>query len=160
MQPWHEESLMETKSFHATKFFHAQPKGSSSIVKRDPKHIERALRALDYHIVEHKLQQSGYLNPQIKSMKKECMRFLALCMTQPRPCSPSFLVDEFWHQCILHTALYAQITSIAGRFIHHHPSDGSAESAAQNRQSFWNTIDAYEAIWGTPNLSIWGIKRR
>ncbi|HVK24272.1 MAG TPA: hypothetical protein VM677_23200 [Actinokineospora sp.] len=55
----------------------------------------------------------------------QTLAFLGACAVNTgEPLSPSPLVDEGWHAFVLHTREYAEFCRmIAGRFLHHRPSD-------------------------------------
>lgn len=121
------------------------------------------LNKIDFSIVERKLSLVGHNNKLIKRMKKECLRYLSIISNAPKGIffAPSFLVDEFWHNSILHTKQYADEVSIAcGRFLHHHPSDGSKKSRKRDENAFWNTIQAYQETYGEPDLEVWGLDKK
>lgn len=47
---------------------------------------------------------------------------------------PSRIVDDFWHEFILHTAVYQEFCQKAlGRFIHHTPAESTVESKSVRR---------------------------
>ena len=129
--------------------------------KTKVKKVYNALNELDYSIVEYKISQNKNIQKKIiPRMKKEGLRFIALCAVSKKKLAPSYLVDEFWHNSILQTQLYTKIGKICGKFIHHNANDGSKEARTKDLSAFWNTIDEYESVFGTPDLEIWGIERR
>lgn len=126
-----------------------------------PKTVYEKLNSLDWRIVHHKLSQAGYSQKSIMEMQTECLRFLALCATSKKPHAPSYKVDMFWHNAILCTKQYQKdVAKICGGFIHHNPNDGSKKAKSKDENAFWNTIDEYEKVFGSPNLKIWGIKKK
>jgi hypothetical protein len=61
----------------------------------------------------------------------EAEKFLRYCATATEPASPSPAVDLAWHEMILYTKEYADYCSrLAGRFIHHSPSDETGKTYA------------------------------
>jgi hypothetical protein len=64
---------------------------------------------------------------------EQALIFLVACARYPDGhLSPSETVDAGWHAFILHTADYAEFCDrIAGRFIHHRPSDPGTAAAGQ-----------------------------
>lgn len=59
-----------------------------------------------------------------RAVFEEMKRFLYISMITGEPCSPSRIVDEMWHEFILHTADYrAFCDKYNGGFIDHSPSD-------------------------------------
>jgi hypothetical protein len=73
---------------------------------------------------------------------EQALIFLVACARHPDGrLSPSETVDAGWHAFILHTADYAEFCDrIAGRFIHHRPSDPG--EAASEQQAIGVTIAA------------------
>lgn len=122
--------------------------------------IYKELNKLDFHIVDRKVKEIGYTNKQIKVMKKECLRFIALCATKKGPFAPSVILDDYWHNFILDTHLYFKAAKICGRYIHHQPNDGSMTAKAEDKGYFWNGIQAYYDTFGPPNMWVWGLEMR
>jgi hypothetical protein len=62
---------------------------------------------------------------------------LAARLPRTKLSMPSIVVDEMWHEFVLHTADYAAFCDAAlGRFLHHQPESAmSGEAAAANRSS-------------------------
>lgn len=65
--------------------------------------------------------------PYAERVMDQALGFLRLCATSSEESyAPSTAVDIGWHTFILHTREYAAFCDrIAGRFIHHEPTDGS-----------------------------------
>lgn len=123
--------------------------------------ILKELKKLDYTIVDKKVADCDLKEYPVKKVKEETLRYIALCASTKKTLSPSPIVDEYWHQCILHTKLYFQMTKIFGKYLHHDPSDGSKKQNEKNRIAFWNTIQEYENNFGEPNvLGIWGLQKK
>ncbi|QLI81451.1 hypothetical protein HZU75_07890 [Chitinibacter fontanus] len=58
---------------------------------------------------------------------------------------PSRIVDDFWHEFILHTAVYQEFCQKAlGRFIHHTPAESTVQSKSVRRS--WNLACRDEGI--------------
>jgi len=73
-------------------------------------------------------QEHGHQREKACCIVDETARFLTLCATYPDTAfAPSVLVDQGWHAFILYTRDYAEFCDrIAGRFLHHQPTDGAA----------------------------------
>ncbi len=85
----------------------------------------------------------------------ELLRFLHLCAFDPRPLTPSELVDRCWHELILFTKLYQETCRVAfGRFVHHNPSADPFGGSALRR-----TLSLYRHYYGEPSSDLWGITR-
>lgn len=69
--------------------------------------------------------------------------FLKACADNPNlALAPSMAVDLGWHAFVLHTAAYAAFCQrIAGRFIHHEPTDDAGDGSDQARQVLKVTVD-------------------
>lgn len=64
--------------------------------------------------------------PLAERILDQALGYLATAATATQPIGPSELVDIGWHTFILHTRDYALFCQrIAGRFIHHEPTDPS-----------------------------------
>jgi hypothetical protein len=62
----------------------------------------------------------------------QALAFLGTCATSAEPLTPSDAVDVGWHTFVLYTREYAQFCDrIAGRFIHHVPTDDTSESTVE-----------------------------
>ncbi len=122
--------------------------------------VYRELNELDLSLVDFKMKKIDLKGNSIKKVKREALKFLALCAVNKEPLTPGILPDEYWHQMILDTPRYAQTVKIFGRFIHHIQNDGSKKSRKNDLRCFWRTIQLYEDTFGEPNLKIWGIEKQ
>jgi hypothetical protein len=118
------------------------------------------LSKLDYEEVDQVFVREKMNVEDVAVMRKETLRYLSLCAVSDKPLGPSTLVDQYWHQLILHTHLYAETARVCGKFIHHKPNDRSPEKQAEDAKAFWNTIQAYDDTFGEPDHKVWGIERR
>ena len=77
---------------------------------------------------------------------EQALAFLVACAHYPDGhLSPSQTVDAGWHAFILHTRDYAEFCQrVAGRFIHHRPSDPG--ESAREQQAIGVTITAMRDI--------------
>jgi len=89
-------------------------------------------------------------------MAKACeqlyKRFLWLLVKYPvTPLVPTKDIDEFWHNHILHTKRYAgDCQAMAGRYIHHHPSDLEQDDLNELVKQFEVTKALYLQEYGEP----------
>lgn len=85
--------------------------------------------------------------------RRRYRRFLYLIAAIPDlSVVPTSEVDEFWHQHILNTKLYARdCQALIGNFVHHLPSSGaSADHSMGLPDKFFDTWLNYETIFGEP----------
>ncbi|GIG61165.1 hypothetical protein Lfu02_55370 [Longispora fulva] len=63
--------------------------------------------------------------PRAERIVDQALGFVATCAANPGAAlSPSVEVDMGWHAFLVHTRAYADFcTEVAGRFIHHEPTD-------------------------------------
>ena len=89
----------------------------------------------------------------------QALAFLATTAThQGHPLSPSEIVDPGWHEFILHTVDYAEFCErIAGRFLHHVPTDLEDESASGegSHDTLSYTVDAIDAAGFYVDTELW-----
>ncbi len=79
--------------------------------------------------------EEGIAPPRAEQIMDQALAFLGACATTAQPLSPSDEVDTGWHAFILHTRDYAKFcTAVAGRFIHHVPTDAD-DPAAHGREA-------------------------
>ncbi len=127
----------------------------------EAQHVFEKLNKLDYSIIDKKVAECDLKGYSVEKVKKETLRFLALCASTKKTLSPPPVIDEYWHQCIMHTKLYFQMAKIFGKYLHHIPSDGSKKQNELNREAFWNTIQTYEDNFGEPDvIGIWGLRKK
>jgi hypothetical protein len=86
---------------------------------------------------------------------EQAVAFLITCARHPdRHLSPSETVDAGWHAFIIHTADYAEFCHrIAGRFIHHRPSD--PDEGASEQKSIGATIAAMRDAGLYVDIDLW-----
>ncbi|MER5348968.1 hypothetical protein ABT093_01330 [Kitasatospora sp. NPDC002551] len=87
----------------------------------------------------------------------QALAFLGACAANPDAgLSPSGLVDVGWHTFILHTRDYAKFCrSVAGRFLHHVPTDGRDDST--KGVSIAATVAIIEASWFAVDTELWSM---
>jgi len=90
----------------------------------------------------------------------EYRRFVYLCVTGSKMCSPSELVDRVWHQHMVDTQSYWQefCPKVLGRPLHHEPARDGAGIADRERfvQAYERTLARYREVFGEePDAQIW-----
>lgn len=91
---------------------------------------------------------------------QETKRFLFIAIVSQVPCSPSRIVDEMWHEFIVHTAKYRFFCEdFNGEFIDHTPSDvpevdGYVQTKALATSFFGDELD--DTAWPDPSAQIAG----
>ena len=82
----------------------------------------------------------------------EVIKFLDLIIISGQRLTPSYLVDQAWHELILFTHYYKNFCEhTLGRFIHHHPGGSQTE----NQENFNKTLNLYSQQWGDPPPQFW-----
>lgn len=129
--------------------------------KIDKQNVRKAytqLNQFDFSNVDRKFSLK---HPDIKpkDARIECLRFMALGMV--REVSPPPILDDYWHEYILHTKKYTRETNLVfGEYFHHAPNDGTNKARGQNNDQMWETIDDYEKIFGPVNMKVWELEKR
>ncbi|MYW96034.1 hypothetical protein G3I59_36875 [Amycolatopsis rubida] len=87
----------------------------------------------------------------------QALAFLAACAHATEPLSPSETVDIGWHTFILYTREYAAFCDrIAGRFMHHEPSDTGAIPVTRSpADSMTATVEALRSAGFAVDLPLW-----
>lgn len=84
----------------------------------------------------------------------QALAFLGTCAVSTAPLSPSETVDIGWHTFLFYTREYAEFCGrIAGRFIHHVPTDGESETGGE--ASPWETTAAMVAAGYVVDAPMW-----
>lgn len=115
------------------------------------------LSKLDFKNVDRKFGEK-YANYDIDTVRDETLRFLSLAAGNYRIAPPK-IIDDYWHEFILHTKMYSEYCqTVFGRFIHHQPNDGSKKQRNIDHEIFWEALQRYEDTFGEPVLTLWGIE--
>jgi hypothetical protein len=89
----------------------------------------------------------------------QALAFLSACATNTgEPLAPSELVDIGWHAFLLHTKDYAAFCDrIAGRFLHHVPTDENdpAASGEAAHKTLVRTVTAIDAAGFATDPALW-----
>jgi hypothetical protein len=80
----------------------------------------------------------------------ELVKFLRLCADSTVSLAPSEVVDDLWHEFILHTRDYAHFcANVLGTFVHHVPS------ATHDPTRYQRTLERMNARFGNPDKRFW-----
>lgn len=107
------------------------------------------LNEMDFSTVDRRVERDKLGGNSIGAVRKETLKFLALCATDPEPNAPSKIVDEYWHAMILNTELYDRTSKVLGTKIHHN------QHVPKYRKFFSKTIEKIETVFGEANHKIW-----
>lgn len=96
-------------------------------------------------------------HPLAERIMAQALAFVKTCGDHPElTLSPSQLVDIGWHTFILRTREYAAFCQrVAGRFIHHAPTDDGPHDAGDPRAVLRDTINALEASGFAVDTEMW-----
>ncbi|MEU7602653.1 hypothetical protein [Streptomyces sp. NPDC041003] len=84
----------------------------------------------------------------------EALKFVAAAALFPTvPIAPTREVDEGWHALILHTHLYADLTTRLGRMVHHFPE--RPDPSRYNPEVLTRTVALIEQAGYTPDPELW-----
>lgn len=85
--------------------------------------------------------------------------FLKACADNPHtPLSPSMAVDLGWHAFVLHTTDYATFCqAVAGRFIHHEPTDEEGDGSEEARAALQATVRAIRRSGVIVDQELWTV---
>ncbi len=111
--------------------------------------ITNILRTVDMNSVDTRLVNAGKDMNYVDGLREETIRFLGISGGVPGRFAPSKLVDEYWHELVLNTPLYRNISEKIGKFVDHIPSN-RAEVESYNR-----TLETYPKVFGQPSPKYW-----
>ncbi|TVT39698.1 hypothetical protein FNH05_23885 [Amycolatopsis rhizosphaerae] len=108
-------------------------------------------------LVERIVHDEDMARPLAERIVDQALAFLAACATDhDRPLAPSFLVDIGWHTFLLHTRAYAQFCQqVAGRFLHHAPTEPGTVDREEARETRDRTLAAIEAAGYAVDPDLW-----
>ncbi len=97
-------------------------------------------------------EENGWTIDRAQKADREYRRFLVLAATTTEMVVPSKDVDAAWHEHLLHTRHYWDVTcgTILGRPFHHDPGDGGGGDAALHAAGYERTLELYERTFGEP----------
>lgn len=87
----------------------------------------------------------------------EYRKFLFLLLAAEHPVTPSEDVDAAWHLHLLYTRSYYDelCQKIAGRILHHCPTEGGAAEGKKFLDLYQRTLSSYQDWFGIPPEDIW-----
>ena len=81
-------------------------------------------------IVDRAARRRGMSAEESSMAAGELVKFLRVCADSTASLAPSAIVDDLWHEFILHTKAYSTFcANELGTFVHHVPSDRADNSA-------------------------------
>jgi len=106
----------------------------------------------NFPIISEKISiATGLSESKSKLLFEEVIKYLAAVNECSVPLSPSYLVDQAWHQFLLHTLAYRNFCiDYLGKFIHHIPGRKYATEDEYN-----STISDIERLFGPINSEFW-----
>jgi len=111
---------------------------------------------LDNVVLTRTKKRIGWTDDFAELVLREYRRFLDICRSNPNDrISPSPVVDELWHDHILHTADYKDFCDKhIGRFIHHAPV--GLDKRCDDIMTYVQFSFVYEHRFGeTPSEFVW-----
>ncbi|MFF5023771.1 glycine-rich domain-containing protein [Streptomyces collinus] len=121
-----------------------------------------ALTLLNPDLAERLVRRVAADHPEVteslaRRIVGQATAFIAASGRQPgRDLAPSKLVDSGWHAFILHTVDYAEFCQrVAGRFVHHVPTDEADETPGQAHRTRNRTLAAIAAAGYTVDEELW-----
>lgn len=116
------------------------------------------LLEIDYTIVDKKYKQAKPRTKDVTKIRLEALKFLAMASVNKKPYSPSKVVDGYWHETILNTRVYSEISKRLGGFIQHVPADGSNKERVKAIQNFELFKKDYKETFGVPvDGTVWKV---
>ena len=74
-------------------------------------------------VVQRVAERREFSPEEMDCAGSELVKFLSLCAESELPLAPSGVIDDLWHEFILHTRDYAEFCATTlGSFVHHVPS--------------------------------------
>jgi hypothetical protein len=122
-----------------------------ALVASQPADIKREIDHIDLSNTQKRLVKQ-YDPETLNQMIEEYRKFLFLIHQYPTASMvPSHLIDEVWHDHILHTRNYSEdCKRVFGQFIHHNPS------TSEDGEDISETFDLYTRTFGSePPTNIW-----
>jgi len=89
--------------------------------------------------------------------EQELKRFLALCAMNPEThYGMKGPIDKLWHTFIIFTRDYHLFCrEVAGRYLHHEPTDEEAKRAGDSGESYKRFLNDYRIHFGEPPAHLW-----
>ena len=109
------------------------------------------------HVVNRTQKRMGWSDSDTAAIYKEYLRYLTIEQSFPSSnLVPSELVDEIWHDHILHTKRYAQdCHKMFGKYLHHLPE--TDPMAGGIKPDITETLANYRTLFKeNPPVAVWG----
>ena len=140
-----------------------RPYVTSKSTEMDSVKIKKAAMALDLGFLVPTLPSMLPPSVDMKQLIEEYKKFLVIKViskdTQcPLNLSPSSLIDQVWHEHVLHTAKYREACTALGVFIDHDPS-GATEEDDKREKRLLLTKTHYSLIFNTEApINFWQLR--
>lgn len=108
------------------------------------------------HIVERTQKRMGWSDEQAAKISFEYVRYLRIAQAYPKvSIVPSVLVDEIWHDHILHTKQYhSDCRAMFGDYMHHLPETDPLAGGV--KPDIEETLSLYARLFGElPPSDVW-----
>lgn len=115
----------------------------------NPVDAYKAIKKINYSIVDMKYVQSHPRTKDVSKIRNETLKYLAMASVNKKPYSPSKVVDGYWHEAILNTRVYGQISKKLGGTIQHVPADGSEKERTKAVKNFELFKKHYLDVFGS-----------
>ncbi len=102
---------------------------------------------VDERFFRRKLMENNHGWDEIFAAKAihEYKRFMYLAQIS-EAVTPSYVVDQVWHQHMLYTRSYKRFSEVIGKFIHHEPNSGKSQQETNyHKSNFVETTKLYRA---------------
>lgn len=106
------------------------------------------IEAIDLSNTRNRLiVKKGYSPDVVDQAIADYRKFLYVCIQFEGTHEPTEMVDEVWHDHILHTSQYmADCEAVAGRYIHHQPYAVEASADCENADSILTCVGSKEPV--------------
>jgi hypothetical protein len=112
--------------------------------------LEGVMPATVDAVVQRVAMRRQLSEDEARSAAGQLMIFLDLCATSDAPLAPSQIVDELWHEFILHTREYGRFCeTVLGRFVHHVPA------VQPDPVTYTRTLKRINEKYGPPDRRFW-----
>jgi hypothetical protein len=101
-------------------------------------------------VVDRVARRRSFSSDESDRAGSELVKFLYLCAESDLPLAPSEVIDDLWHEFILHTQEYAEFCQTTlGAFVHHVPSS-TPDPSSYNR-----TLERINVRFGMVDERFW-----
>lgn len=109
------------------------------------------------HVVDRTQKRMGWSDDQTAQIFAEYLRYLNIAQANPKVMVvPSVLIDEIWHDHILHTKQYfSDCIAMFGNYMHHLPEKDPLAGGV--KPDIQETLALYTKMFNeTPPIQVWG----